>query len=603
MVFTNLPPRSVQPPEITPFTYPDGITNMEILRHFKRWIEHIEKNVADALGSFGDDVNAELAALRDDVETALAAGKDYTDAEVAAMVAYVDTAVQQIINNSIEVQDPLVAEMFDDEQSLTRVKTDALYTPLPGELYVNALTGYVHLNNKIFNNSNTPNENAIVLQNAFDVAGDNGVVLLSPYMREETIEVECGVVEVTTRQATLLGSVARSEYTPRIKGVGNGYIIHAKNYGFNVQGVNFLGDGDSVNDGDTYTPTVDGILFDRSVGAVDPTLANLDGKVRDTGFMYMRTAVKAVGRNVDYVDNIVSNCVQGFDIAQYSNELCRGFRFNGNRFHSVGVRGGVHLQGVPSFCIRTPANSMGHHVINNYADMGTRDFYVGARNDSMFTDNLMFSVSGVAFTFTDGAASFAWVVSGNTYRGAVDTSMDGVRLAAQDSTPDHFILTSGSLDNGSITNNNVMGTRKDGIKSIGASNLTIMGNVITNAGFYYWLESLPYDGISLFGGGSNVVLQGNVIRSTSPGGTATMRFAINTSTISNVVSTGNRMLGHRDGPSYIAGSNAMVMEDNSLRMSPRATPGLPANALFVDSTDNKLKFRNQAGVIQEIAIV
>src|SRR5699024_8709377 len=51
---------------------------------------------------------------------------DYTQ-KISDLTAYVDNAVQQIINNSIEVQDPVVAGLVEDDTSATQRALDDRY--------------------------------------------------------------------------------------------------------------------------------------------------------------------------------------------------------------------------------------------------------------------------------------------------------------------------------------------------------------------------------------------------------------------------------------------------------------------------------------------
>lgn len=106
---------------ITPFTYYDGLTFLEILSELRTWLSKtlipgldgiigiVDGMIQDAL----ENVELDLEAMRQEVNDALAS-IDVTDAELRA---YVDDVLQQVINNSIELQDSVLAGIVADGES------------------------------------------------------------------------------------------------------------------------------------------------------------------------------------------------------------------------------------------------------------------------------------------------------------------------------------------------------------------------------------------------------------------------------------------------------------------------------------------------------
>lgn len=125
---------------ITPFTYYDGLTFLEILSELRTWlsktlipgldgvIDIVDRMIQDAL----ENVEIDLEVMRQEVNDALAS-IDVTDAELRA---YVDDVLQQVINNSIELQDAVAAGLVSDEDSDTRAALDEQYTR-KGVFFVN----------------------------------------------------------------------------------------------------------------------------------------------------------------------------------------------------------------------------------------------------------------------------------------------------------------------------------------------------------------------------------------------------------------------------------------------------------------------------------
>lgn len=134
---TSYVPSFLPVSSVTPFTYRDGDTFLTILEGLRRYINKtIVPFINDNFESLGDQFAVEVNKVIDEVNTQLAGQKEYLDTTVADVLAKVDAAVQTIITNSIEANDPMVAQMFTNPDSQTRAAADPLYAPA-------ALTGTV----------------------------------------------------------------------------------------------------------------------------------------------------------------------------------------------------------------------------------------------------------------------------------------------------------------------------------------------------------------------------------------------------------------------------------------------------------------------------
>lgn len=116
---------------ITPFTYYDGATFLEILSELRTWlsktlipgIDAVVDIVDGMINNALEGVEQDLAVMRQEVSDALASVAE-TDIELRG---YVDDVLQQVINNSIELQDPVAAALVNDGASQTRTALDGAF--------------------------------------------------------------------------------------------------------------------------------------------------------------------------------------------------------------------------------------------------------------------------------------------------------------------------------------------------------------------------------------------------------------------------------------------------------------------------------------------
>lgn len=138
---------------ITPFTYRDGLTYLEVLESLRAYIRdilvpHVDTEVGQLAAAWDAEVsalittiNAALTAQAEDVNGALSAQTaanaeaidgltDSVNASIADLTTFVNTAVASIIEGSIEAVDATTAEAVGNPESLTTAALAALYAPV-----------------------------------------------------------------------------------------------------------------------------------------------------------------------------------------------------------------------------------------------------------------------------------------------------------------------------------------------------------------------------------------------------------------------------------------------------------------------------------------
>jgi hypothetical protein len=125
-------------PFVTPFTYRDGATFLERFQDLRNYINKdvvpfVNKNTGELAVVFEEQVNLLVA----QVNAALADQTVDVDQKITDLTAYVDAAVQAVIDDSVEVQDPVVASLINDEDSDTHTALLAFLTGFATEDQVN----------------------------------------------------------------------------------------------------------------------------------------------------------------------------------------------------------------------------------------------------------------------------------------------------------------------------------------------------------------------------------------------------------------------------------------------------------------------------------
>lgn len=118
-------------PNLTPFTQRDALTYNEVLEGLRRYInEVIVPFVNENVTELGNEFTEEVNKLITDVNTALAEQTEDVDAKILALETYVNEQVALIIEDSVDVQDPVVAALVANVASATRIAMNAVFAPI-----------------------------------------------------------------------------------------------------------------------------------------------------------------------------------------------------------------------------------------------------------------------------------------------------------------------------------------------------------------------------------------------------------------------------------------------------------------------------------------
>lgn len=180
-------------PNVTPFTYRDGRTFIQRLESIVKYLDRvIIPFINDNLEKFSEDFTNEInelitqvntviadnqTAVNDaitenvnNVNTAIANNQVEVDNKVSELENQVNTLVQQIINSTIEVSDPVISSVLQNQSSVTYsdVKKIAEYNALPAQ----SIIKYGDITDNVSNQS-------VVMQQVIDEVAANGGGLIS----------------------------------------------------------------------------------------------------------------------------------------------------------------------------------------------------------------------------------------------------------------------------------------------------------------------------------------------------------------------------------------------------------------------------------------
>lgn len=137
---TNLvrpPVRTRVTPNVTPFTYYDGLTYLEILEALRMWLKDILLPGFEDLKSYIDSEISRVESDIEDVNTRVDSAWERLH-EHSDSISQLESLVQSIIDNSVEIQDAVVATIINDALSETRDALDSRYQTLDS-LTINVL--------------------------------------------------------------------------------------------------------------------------------------------------------------------------------------------------------------------------------------------------------------------------------------------------------------------------------------------------------------------------------------------------------------------------------------------------------------------------------
>lgn len=135
----GFPSRNNPYTNVTPFTERDSWTFLRTLEELRKYIRetlilHVDKEIGE-LGELWDAevialiaaVNASLEAQAADVNLVLETQTAEVDQKIADMIALVNETVQQVLENSVEINDAMMQQLISDSASGTRAALDAQY--------------------------------------------------------------------------------------------------------------------------------------------------------------------------------------------------------------------------------------------------------------------------------------------------------------------------------------------------------------------------------------------------------------------------------------------------------------------------------------------
>lgn len=110
---------------VQPFVYREFMTGEILVEHLRKYISEIVIPYIDEnLAGFGKEVTNRLNEALTLVTDAIKNSEELTDRKLAELTTFVNNSVQQIINNSIEVQDPVAAELIEQPDRMTHKAVD-----------------------------------------------------------------------------------------------------------------------------------------------------------------------------------------------------------------------------------------------------------------------------------------------------------------------------------------------------------------------------------------------------------------------------------------------------------------------------------------------
>lgn len=133
---------------ITPFTYRDGLTYLEVLTGLRRYITDIVVPYADStFNELGTEFAAQVNTMIDTVNASLVAEDSNVATAITNLTNYVNSQVAAIVGGSVTINDPIIQAIINNVASTTRVLLDGLYvneSELPAKL--GAVDGIIYPN-------------------------------------------------------------------------------------------------------------------------------------------------------------------------------------------------------------------------------------------------------------------------------------------------------------------------------------------------------------------------------------------------------------------------------------------------------------------------
>lgn len=122
-------------PQVQPFTYSDALTYYDILAKLREYLEKLRQY----MNTFPELVDSAIAEMIAEVDRKIAENKEWTQDKIDELTQYVNDTVELIINDSIQLQDPVMAGIMGNPSSQTRGVSDTIYAAkeIEGRLGIN----------------------------------------------------------------------------------------------------------------------------------------------------------------------------------------------------------------------------------------------------------------------------------------------------------------------------------------------------------------------------------------------------------------------------------------------------------------------------------
>lgn len=118
---------------ITPFTYRDGLTYLEVLEGLRDWLYNVlVPHIDEEIGGLNDNWHEQVDGIVANVTAQLEAQSGEVASDLAAMTTLVNNAVSTIINATIVITDPVMTGVFNNVASTFRGALTTLFAPRDG---------------------------------------------------------------------------------------------------------------------------------------------------------------------------------------------------------------------------------------------------------------------------------------------------------------------------------------------------------------------------------------------------------------------------------------------------------------------------------------
>jgi parallel beta-helix repeat protein len=489
-------------PNITPFTYRDGRTYLDKLAGLVYWANN-------------------------------------------SLVPQMNEAVEIVINDGIQLQDPVMAGIMNIPDSNTRLTTDDIYTLAylaPRATGANQLTE---------------------LQNAIDTAAINGMslALRGDYIIAGELNVPSNMTidgsNATITQTSDLQSIFR------LNNVTNVHITHVKAFGKQsdyVNSSNVYRAAAVYCAGETNDVIVDFCDFRNFAGAgvyaagtcTDITIQR--NKLGGPGSDYILNTTYNYGAGIVIMDGLHNwNAIEN-EIFDWSQGIVTGhsankFRVIGNYIHDIVGQHGMYFRAVSEGVIS-------NNLVVNIALQGmkiqvTETGTAVVSIDISITSNTFKNVGvhGILFASTVAILVTKISVTSNTIDGSTGDGIvldgayvQGITLVANHISNTNYGIRSNGASYNQIVNNDIENVARTGIHLVGGTGNKVMGNNVKNVGSAE--DIAANNGISF-----STVLDTTVISNkvTSPNGKMRYAYYVLTGAISELIFADNE---GRDATQY-----------------------------------------------------